>query len=334
MKMNGLKIRIKLKEEPIGKYMDKKLAIVIPAYKAVFFDDVLLSLSNQTCKQFNVYIGIDASNEDFETIISKYSAVLSITWKRFNTNLGGTDLVAQWERCIELTNGEPWIWLFSDDDIIGKRCVELLLNEISNDYDLYHFNVKRIDEKNNVVCEKTHFPIVWTGKDMFWAKQCDKIDSFVVEYIFSRKVYERTGGFQNFPMAWGSDIATWIKFAGDNGIKTVAGDFVYWRKSSENITPQKNRDMSIKKILIETDYLDWVNKFFHKTMTNKCSYLYFRSLGFYSPFLSWSDASDSLKYAKDKALINNSVRWFLFCLFPVLSLAKKIVNAFKDPNKH
>lgn len=92
--------------------MKRKIAIVIPAYKIDFFDSVLKSLANQTNKNFTIYVGIDASKSDFESIIDRYSNSLDIVFKRFEENLGGKDLVAQWTRCIELTHGEPWIWLF------------------------------------------------------------------------------------------------------------------------------------------------------------------------------------------------------------------------------
>ena len=38
--------------------------------------------------------------------------------------MGKKDLIAQWERCIQLSNDEPWIWVFSDDDIADSGCVD------------------------------------------------------------------------------------------------------------------------------------------------------------------------------------------------------------------
>ena len=102
----------------------KKLAIVIPAYKVDFFETVLFSLAQQTCKDFTVYIGEDCSRDDFKSLIEQYSKQLDIVYRRFEVNFGGHDLVAQWNRCIQLTQNEPWLWLFSDDDIMGPRCVD------------------------------------------------------------------------------------------------------------------------------------------------------------------------------------------------------------------
>lgn len=78
----------------------KKLAIVIPAYKVDFFETVLFSLAQQTCKDFTVYIGEDCSRDDFKSLIEQYSKQLDIVYRRFEVNFGGHDLVAQWNRCV------------------------------------------------------------------------------------------------------------------------------------------------------------------------------------------------------------------------------------------
>lgn len=92
-------------------------------------------------QKFTVYVGDDCSTNDFASLINEYRNKIDIVYHRFDSNLGGRDLVGQWERCISLTQNEKWIWLFSDDDIIGSNCVDLFYKEIENNstaYDLYH----------------------------------------------------------------------------------------------------------------------------------------------------------------------------------------------------
>ena len=108
------------------------LAIVIPYYKKTFFRETMESIASQTCKDFVLYIGDDASPENPQDIIDDYKDKISIIYHRFEKNLGGKDLVAQWERCIALTKGEDWLWLFSDDDEMGNTCVEELYDVIKN----------------------------------------------------------------------------------------------------------------------------------------------------------------------------------------------------------
>src|SRR5690349_7148370 len=102
----------------------KPLAVIIPAYKLAFFDKALSSLAYQTNKNFTVYIGDDCSPEDLEEITEKYKSQLDIHYTRFKNNIGAKYLVYHWNRCIQLTRGEPWLWLFSDDDIADANCVE------------------------------------------------------------------------------------------------------------------------------------------------------------------------------------------------------------------
>ena len=52
--------------------MKNKLAIIIPAYKACFFREVLDSIVRQSNRDFTVYIGDDASPDDLESIVSDY----------------------------------------------------------------------------------------------------------------------------------------------------------------------------------------------------------------------------------------------------------------------
>jgi glycosyltransferase involved in cell wall biosynthesis len=48
------------------------LAIIIPYYKLTFFEDTLQSLAEQTCPDFKVYIGDDASPENPSELLEKY----------------------------------------------------------------------------------------------------------------------------------------------------------------------------------------------------------------------------------------------------------------------
>ena len=84
------------------------MAIIIPAYKASFLRQTLESVAAQTCRDFRVYIGDDKSPEDLQTIVRAYADKMPIVYRRFDENLGGTDLVAHWERCIRLSD-EPLV---------------------------------------------------------------------------------------------------------------------------------------------------------------------------------------------------------------------------------
>lgn len=309
----------------------KQLAIVIPAYKIDFFRATLDSLAAQTCKDFTVYVGDDCSPSDFGRLIEEYKDRLDIKYTKFESNLGGKDLVAQWTRCIDLTKGEPWLWLFSDDDVMGERCVEAFYKEIEGGakFDIYHFNVDIINEYNTIIKTPLSYPLLISSMDFFIQKESAKISSFVVEYVFSRNAFNQVGGFQNFDMAWGTDIATWVKLGMNKGIKTIKECKVMWRFSSQNITPKMDSIMAAKKVTANIEYIDWSNGYFNNNVIRRFNiYHFFRLMVFYSLTLRNNDRKNLISQAINKNIIPS---WFGFLLrycFMFLVIAKYVKQNF------
>ena len=239
-----------------------RLAIVIPAYKSRYLSETLDSIAAQTDQRFCVYIGDDCSPENIGDIVERYKGKFNYVYKRFDTNLGGKDLVAQWERCIAMTKGEEWIWLFSDDDIMDKGCVSGFYEQIVNkdiQCDLFRYDVQIL--KKGKLIESTDFPIETDSVFLLKNVLAGKCHCYAVEYIFSRDIYMRMNGFQNFDLAWNSDIATWIKF-GINKIHTIKGYLVLWRDSGENITTINDMNMLYRKWNATTAFYIWLRDFF------------------------------------------------------------------------
>lgn len=270
-----------------------KLAIIIPAYKVDFLPETLESLANQTCKNFNVYIGDDCSPYDIKSIVEKYSGKMSITYHRFDSNIGGKNLVAQWERCIRLSHRESWIWLFSDDDILEPQCVDLFyktLEKTMSHYDVYHFDVLGINALSKIITTPRSYPQIYSSYGFYCDKMKGRVLSFVVENIFSRSIWERTGGFQNFDLAWGSDTASWVKFMQFTGMYTINEAHVRWRSSDLNISPNNSEAIVIRKTNALIDYYKWSYAFF-KNDNIDCRWInivtYFRrmvSFKHYAPY--------------------------------------------------
>lgn len=243
-----------------------RLAIVIPAYKPDFLDETLASLASQVNKGFTVYIGDDCSPYHLYDIVCKYESLIQIVYHRFDTNLGGKDLVAQWERCIAMSKDEEYIWLFSDDDVMEPNCVAEFYKSIEqtkNSYNLYHFDINIINEDGEQVSVCPAFPEIKNDWDYYEIIMNPQYSTYVVEYIFSRKVYEQNGGFVNFDLAWGSDKATWTVFCGDDGLYTIPSAKVNWRRSSKNITPDMTKPILERKMMANCEFLCWAYKRFY-----------------------------------------------------------------------
>ena len=237
-----------------------KLAIVIPAYKEIYFEKALSSIAAQTCKDFTLYIGDDASPNDLESIVEIFKDQIQIKYSRFNENIGSRNLVAQWERCIDLVKDEEWIWLFSDDDLMEKNCVKNFYHAISNyqDIDLFHFNPKIINHEDTIIGSFI-FPDLLTIEEFFYGRSQLGYHSYVVEYIFRKSHFMAMGRFENFDLGWGSDDALWIKLGKRKGIKTIDEAKVFWRISPYNIS-LNNQDKKIlkRKFYAKIEYSNWV----------------------------------------------------------------------------
>lgn len=302
------------------------LAIVIPAYKDTFFAQTLESIANQTNKSFTLYVGDDASPYDLYSVVEQYKDRISIVYKRFEENVGGKNLVAQWKRCIELTQGEAWIWLFSDDDIMHPECVQLFFNEqkTGKEYHLYRFNVDIIDKESAILNTCISPKKILSSRDLYLLKQKGVMNSFVVEYVFSREVYDNLGGFQCFDLAWGSDLATWMKFANANGAKNIAGGKICWRSSGENITTRKDDALANRKLIADMKFLKWVNNFFDSAYissfnTNICAKIINGNGASLSPSQLW----DLLSFYSERFVVRTVTFLLTYLYRPYFIMNKK-----------
>jgi glycosyltransferase involved in cell wall biosynthesis len=230
------------------------LAIVIPAYKVTYLHETLESIAQQTDRRFRVYVGDDCSPYDVVSVVDKFRDRMDLTYVRFEENMGSRDLVAQWERCIDLTQGEEWIWLFSDDDVMSPDCVAAFyaVPEAVRRDALVHFDVDVVDSLNDgTVTQTTRYPSNLTAAEYLRGKLSGSLISYVVEFIFPRSLYNAVGGFEHFDLAWGSDFMTWLKMSAraKHGIVTPAGAVVGWRKSAENISPNASYPIIKRKLV-------------------------------------------------------------------------------------
>ncbi len=244
-----------------------RLCIIIPAYKARYLKDSLASIANQTVKDFKVYIGDDHSPENLKDICLSFAGEIDLEYHRFPENLGGISLVQQWQRCIALSKEEPWIWLFSDDDVMEPQCVEWFYRSLSDTkeaFDVYRFNNYMTDADGAVTLVSPQHPATESGFDFARARLRAERISSACEYIFSRRAYSEKAGIVEFPLAWCSDDATWIKFSGNRGIYTIAGPRVHWRTSGLNISTNDSRHKGPKMIAL-VQYLYWLNDWIRST---------------------------------------------------------------------
>ncbi|WP_287676938.1 glycosyltransferase [Bacteroides sp.] len=242
---------------------ENRLAVIIPAYKCEFLGETLTSLSEQTDKRFNVYIGDDASPFNLYPIIKEFETRLSIKYNFFSENLGGKNLVAQWNRCFELINDEEYFIMFSDDDVMSSNCIENFYKtiELNDNYDVYHFNINIIDKDSKIINKCPDFPDVLSSLGFLRKLYCNEIDARMPEFVFRTEHFKQVGGFIDFDLAYRTDNATVIACAKKNGIYTIPNSKILWRESGINASSSKNLNPIVlyKKCKSTIEFLNWID---------------------------------------------------------------------------
>jgi hypothetical protein len=243
-------------------WMTEQLAIVIPAFKAEFLAKTLASLLQQTNQNFTIYVCDDASSEDLGSITRTVLGARPHVYKRFETNFGGRSLAQHWDRCVALAH-EPWIWLFSDDDLMDARCVESFYQALQRQGeapDIFRFDAWTIDENDAVIgLHSLHVSEeVWL--EFMYARLMGWRPSFMQQVIFPRPGLERAGNFLDLPLAWCTDDAAIIAMGRDRTIRHIPGARVSWRRSKQNITPDESVAVRKLKLRASCLFVQWLSR--------------------------------------------------------------------------
>lgn len=256
--------------------MKNNLAIVIPYYKFDFFEETLDSLANQTNKNFNVYIGNDASPNNPENLISKYQDKFNIFYKEFKSNIGGNSLVKQWYRCLDMVHNEDWILILGDDDVLSSTCVEDFYNEYNSfkNLDVIRFASQVIDnfsvKISNIYCH----PKLENGFEFLERKLNGGTRSSLSEYIFNRKqLLEKK--IKDFPLAWYSDLLLVVELSTNKPIYTINSSVFYFRNSGYNITSRQD-NLVKKNQATFSFYLYVIKNYKNRLNPNFLNFLYFK----------------------------------------------------------
>ena len=215
------------------------LAIVIPYYKPEFFDSCLSSLAEQENKDFRVYIGDDCSPQDPSEIINKYKEQISLTYHRFDQNIGSGTLTSHWERCIEMTNKEEWLMILCDDDRLSPQVVSEFYNQLGKiriiGAKVVKYASQVIDTHGEAISGIYEHPRLQNYDEMFYRRFINNSRSSLSEHIFSREQYLKFG-FRDLEYAWHADDFAWLDFSEFGCIYSINEAKVYFRISDINIS--------------------------------------------------------------------------------------------------
>lgn len=219
-----------------------RLAIVIPFFKLTFFRQTLGSLAAQSDQRFTVFIGNDASPENPEELLKEFESKFTFVYKRFDQNVGGTSLTNQWERCIEMIQGEEWLMVLGDDDTLSDKVVEKFyenlpaFNKTSN---VVRFSSQVIDEKGYPVARIYRQPQYEDPIHSYYRKFRGENRGSLSEFIFRRSQYDKFK-FKNYPLGWTADDRAVIDICEGRKIFSINEAKVYFRKSTLHISSRED----------------------------------------------------------------------------------------------
>lgn len=217
-----------------------KVTILIPAYKDSFLKETLESLLKQTYDNYSIVIIDDASPYNLKQIVDEFLTD-KIRYYRNEVNIGGTDLVKNWNKALTYADGDLVV-LGSDDDLYHPEFIESLvsLSEKYPQVDIFHCRVGVIDEDGNPIFWSPSVAEYETDIDFVYQRAINRRTQLISDFMFRRRTLEQIGGFVNYPKAWYSDEMTVYKMAKGKGIACSQKTLFYWRSSTRNISSMNN----------------------------------------------------------------------------------------------
>lgn len=255
-----------------------KFSFILPAWKGRYLREAILSILNQSCRDFELIVVDDCSPDPLEKIVEAFKDP-RIEYHRNEHNIGGRDLVAQWNHCLEYAKGS-YVVLATDDDIYEPTFLSSFVPLISchPEANLCRGRILQVDS-NNRIKEIDRCYKQFLSKEEFIYHMLHGMKGGIPQYIFKRQALIEKGGFVNFPKAWSADDATAIMMA-DNGVLTSQEHVVRFRWSDVNIS--SDNSCIIEKIRARLMCYHWMRKNIEeiKVTDEKTSFLHSQINGY------------------------------------------------------
>ena len=239
---------------------NKRISFVLPAYKRKFFAKTISSILAQTVRDFDLIIVDDASPENLAEVVRQFNDS-RIRYYRNDQNIGGNNLIANWNLALSYTKSEFCV-LASDDDIYQPEYLERMLDLAARypSVNLFHCRIVMIDGDDVPIGISPCRPEYERCMDFVFDRAVNRVLQAAPEFFFRRERLQALGGFVNFPLAWYSDDATWMMLAKNNGVAYCSEALFSWRYSDINISARF--DKTAQKIQAAEQYKKWLFEFF------------------------------------------------------------------------
>lgn len=241
-----------------------KVSICIPTYNgARYLEACLDSVLNQTYSDFEILVVDDGSTDTTFEILERYSASNQrIRLVRNKNNLG---LVSNWNRCIELAQGE-WIKFVFQDDMLEPDCLAKMI-AATQEGDLFVACARRFDFEPQTTPEVQAFYLnnkhlvdnLYAGKKKLSALEfadlaVERIGANLVGEptvtLLHKSVFERFGTF-NEHLIMSCDLEYWTRIGIHTGIRFVPEELAVFRVHGQATSATNRRDRQYRMKVLD-----------------------------------------------------------------------------------
>lgn len=235
-----------------------EFSVCIPAYKGRFLDECIRSILGQTVADFELIILNDCSPEPVKAIVGGFDDP-RIRYYENTRNVGGVKLTDNWNRCLELAQGE-YIVMMGDDDRMDPAYLETFSVLIKNyaGLDVYHCRSMVIDDGGVPLRLTPSAPAYERVCDHIWHRLNQWRSQYISDFVYRTETLRQLGGFYPLPLAWGSDDITAYLAAAGKGIAHTNEPVFQYRSNGLSISSSGNE---LEKMRANTLYAQWLHAF-------------------------------------------------------------------------
>jgi len=207
-----------------------KVSVCIPVYNAGdFLRPAIASILAQDFKDFELIVVDDCSTQPTEAVVVEFDDA-RLRFQRNSHNLG---LVGNWNRCLELAQGE-YVTVFHQDDIMRpsnlSRKVSTL--DINSTVGYVYSNIQQIDETGQVIgghwLPQPKVDLILPGQAIFKMVAAVGNPISCPSVVARAECYERLGTFDR-RLSFAVDLEMWMRIAKHYDVGYLARSLVAQR---------------------------------------------------------------------------------------------------------
>lgn len=253
------------------------ISFIMPAFKGMYLAQALESILKQSSDDWELVVVDDCSPDDIEGIVRSFNDD-RIRYYRNAENIGGRDLVRQWNHCLQYASGD-WVVLAGDDDLYLPEFAQTVAALAARypQVKLIRSRVEQIDGEGRHLWDDATLPEYLDKMEYFKAWMDARIFDCIGNFAFRRDALTAIGGFVNLPCAFGTDIITPVLLSSEGAANT---DGMLFRFRQSDIHLSSDSSKFPQKMAGITGMYDGFSRIgylapFQQALHKKCIYDYF-----------------------------------------------------------